>query len=399
MAQPVALAILVTILFIGDLVSVRTKAWVSSVFISALLFLIGYWTFFPKNIVEVSGISGGVAVMLMYLLITNLGTLLSFKELLNQWKTIVISLSGIIGMLVLLFTIGYWFLDLETILVAGPPLVGGIVSALIMSEAAQTAGLTSLSVLAILIYVMQGFAGYPLTSVFLKKEGRRLLKDYREGSWKPEVNVSDVVSETIDKQPKLFAKVPIRYNTNFFKLARLAIIACLAYLASTALAPILTVSPFVLCLLFGVIASSLGFLETKPLEKANGQGFAIMGLMLFIFDGIKNATPKMLQELVGPMVLIIVIGVIGMYIFSFIAAKILKISTNMAFAVALTALYGFPADYIITNEVVAALTEDEEERIVLRSYMLPPMLVGGFISVTMVSVVLAGIFAPILIGL
>lgn len=99
------------------------------------------------------------------------------------------------------------------------------------------------------------------------------------------------------------------------------------------------------------------------------------------------------------MVLIIVIGVIGMYIFSFIAAKILKISTNMAFAVALTALYGFPADYIITNEVVAALTEDEEERIVLRSYMLPPMLVGGFISVTMVSVVLAGIFAPILIGL
>lgn len=109
--------------------------------------------------------------MLMYLLITNLGTLLSFKELLNQWKTIVISLSGIIGMLVLLFTIGYWFLDLETILVAGPPLVGGIVSALIMSEAAQTAGLTSLSVLAILIYVMQGFAGYPLTSIFLKKKG------------------------------------------------------------------------------------------------------------------------------------------------------------------------------------------------------------------------------------
>lgn len=38
-----------------------------------------------------------------------------------------------------------------------------------MSEAAQSAGLASLSVLAILIYVIQGFAGYPLTSIVLKR--------------------------------------------------------------------------------------------------------------------------------------------------------------------------------------------------------------------------------------
>ena len=53
-----------------------------------------------------------------------------------------------------------------------PPLVGGVVSALIMSEGAANAGLTTLSVFAIVIYVMQGFAGYPLTSIVLKKEGK-----------------------------------------------------------------------------------------------------------------------------------------------------------------------------------------------------------------------------------
>ncbi|SUC46571.1 Uncharacterised protein [Providencia stuartii] len=63
----------------------------------------------------------------------------------------------------------------------------------------------------------------------------------------------------------------------------------------------------------------------------------------------------------------------------------------MAFAVSLTALYGFPADYIITNEAINALTKDEKERQILTGHMLGPMLVGGFISVTMVSVVLAGI--------
>ena len=70
---------------------------------------------------------------------------------------------------------------LETVIVAIPPLVGGIVSALIMSEGAANAGLATLSVFAIVIYVMQGFAGYPLTSIVLKKEGKRLLGKYRKG--------------------------------------------------------------------------------------------------------------------------------------------------------------------------------------------------------------------------
>jgi hypothetical protein len=85
-----------------------------------------------------------------------------------------------------------------------------------------------------------------------------------------------------------------------------------------------------------------------------------------------------------------------MYIFSFIAGKLLKVSKEMAFAVSLTALYGFPADYIITNEVVNSLTKDENEKEALLSHMLPPMLVGGFISVTIVSVILAGIFVQFL---
>ena len=121
-----------------------------------------------------------------------------------------------------------------------------------------------------------------------------------------------------------------------------------------------------------------------------------MALMLFIFDGLKNATPGMMMEIITPLVVSIILAVIGMYIFSLLAGKLLKVSKNMAFAVSLTALYGFPADYIITNEVIKSLTKDEKEREVLTSHMMPPMLVGGFISVTIVSVVLAGIFVSFL---
>jgi hypothetical protein len=400
MSQMLALVILMLILFIGDLVAVRTKAWVPSIFICAVLFLGGYWTFFPQDIVALAGVPPVVATMMMYLLITNMGTLLSLQELKNQWKTIIIALSGILGIIAILFGIGTFLFGYQTVVVAIPPLVGGVVSALIMSEGAKEAGLASLSVFAIVIYVMQGFAGYPITSIVLKREGKRLLQQYRSGQLaeKAQGKAAAEVAATAVAKPelKLFKNMPEKYNTDFFKFLRLSLVAYLAYLTSTLLAPVVTISPFVLCLLFGVIATSAGFLERQVLQKANGFGFAIMALMLFIFDGLKQATPSMMLEIIYPLVGTIVLGVIGMYIFSFIAGKILKVSKDMAFAVSLTALYGFPADYIITNEVIKSLTEDEKEREMLTSNMLPPMLVGGFITVTMVSVILAGIFVGFL---
>jgi hypothetical protein len=400
MSQMLALVILMAILFIGDLVAVRTKAWVPSIFVCAVLFLLGYWTFFPQDIVALAGVPPVVAIMMMYLLITNMGTLLSLQELKNQWKTIVIALSGILGIIAILFGIGTLLFGYQTVVVAIPPLVGGVVSALIMSEGAKEAGLATLSVFAIVIYVMQGFAGYPITSIVLKKEGKRLLQQYRSGKLSVEaqgVAAADVAATAVAKpELKLFKNMPEKYNTDFFKFLRLSFVAYLAYLTSTLLAPVVAVSPFVLCLLFGVIATSVGFLEKQVLQKANGFGFALMALMLFIFDGLKQATPSMMLEIIYPLVGTILLGVIGMYIFSFIAGKILKVSKEMAFAVSLTALYGFPADYIITNEVIKSLTEDEKEREILTSHMLPPMLVGGFITVTMVSVVLAGIFVGFL---
>jgi len=391
MSQMLALTIVLAILYIGDIVATRTKAWIPSVFVCAVLFLIGYWTFFPKDIVSIAGIGPVVATMLMYLLITNMGTLLSLKELKNQWKAIVISLAGIVGIIAILFTIGAMFFDLKTMIVAVPPLVGGVVAALVMSEGASAAGLEDLAVFAIVIYVIQGFAGYPITSIVLKREAKRLLKEHQQGKLH---TISQVQEEenAATEQPKLLRKIPANYNTEYFKFFRLALVGLLAYGTSTVLAPIVTVNALVLCLVFGVLASTIGFLEKQPLQKANGFGFAIMGLMLFIFDGLKQATPEMLMRIIVPLVVSIVLAVVGMYIFSFIAGKILKVSPNLAFAVSLTALYGFPADYILTNEVVKSSTTDEKEREMLLSRMLPPMLVGGFISVTITSVILAGIF-------
>lgn len=394
MPQLLAFSILALILWIGDVVSTRTRSWLPSVFVCAILFLVGYWTFFPEDIVQVAGFQTPIVFLAMYLLITNMGTLLSFAELARQWRTVVVALAGIGGIVALLFTLGVMLLDWQTVVVATPPLVGGVVASLIMSQAAADAGLQALSVLAILIYVMQGFAGYPLTAIMLKREGRRVLDLHRAGRWQGAAPVAE--SADAPMPPRLFARLPAAYDTVYFKMLRLGVVAFAAWGLSELAAPVVTISPFVLCLVFGVIATSVGFLEREPLRKANAFGFTVLILMVFIFDGLKRATPEMLGQLAVPLVTIIAIGLVGMYIASWIVGRLLGITPAMAFACSLTALYGFPADYIITKDAIDTLTDDAAEREALTAHLLPPMLVAGFVTVTMVSVVLAGLFVGLI---
>ncbi|XXD08626.1 hypothetical protein ACMYSN_21420 [Klebsiella sp. R445] len=393
MPQMVALFLIIFILYAGDVISTRTKAWIPSVFVCAVLFLTGYWTFFPADIISQAGINTSVALLMMYLLITNMGTLLSLRELMRQWKTVIISLAGIAGITVAVFAVSLMLFDHNTALVTIPPLVGGVVSSLIMSQGASNAGLVDLSVLAILMYVMQGFAGYPLTAIMLQREGKALLARYRSGDYRPAHADGDptLLAPGEETMPRLFRRIPTSYNTAYFKFLRLAIVACLAWFVSDLAKPWVSISPFVLSLFFGVVFTSLGFLEKHTLHKANGFGFAVMALMLFIFDSLNKATPEMLLRLLYPMLALIATAIVGMYIVSWLVGKALGVSGAMSFAISLTALYGFPADYIITNEAINALTQDEKERQILTQHMLGPMLVGGFISVTIVSVILAGL--------
>jgi hypothetical protein len=394
MSLLMAFSIVLIVLSIGDVVSARTKAFIPSVFVAALLFLFGFWTFFPEDIVALAGFQTPVVYLSMYLLITHMGTLLSVRELAAQWRTIAIALIGIVGIIALTMTVGRALFGFQAAVTATPPLTGGIVAAIIMSEAATEMGLESLAVLAIITYVMQGFIGYPLTSLMLKKEGNRLIEKFRKGEMKLEKK--DETEETETKKKKLFPKLPEEYQTTYVILTKLGLTAWAAVAVGGALEPMLGISPFVWCLIFGVIAQELGFVEQRPLNISGSFGFLITILMAFVFAGLARATPNMLVELALPLVGIIVLGVTGMAILSMILGKLLGYTKEMAFAVALTALYGFPPNYILTEEGAKAIAENQEEKDFLMGEMLPQMLVGGFTTVTIASVIIAGIFVNFL---
>lgn len=164
------------VIIIGEVVSTLTKAWVPSVFVSAVLLLLGYWTILPHDLVKDSFLIPFGATLCIYLLITHLGTIISLKQLMQQWRTVTVCLAA--------YFIAPFFMDRALVITGLPPLTGGIVAATMMQAAAMKQGLTVAAVFAISMYCVRGFAGYPLTSYCLKKEGLRLLALYRSGELK-----------------------------------------------------------------------------------------------------------------------------------------------------------------------------------------------------------------------
>lgn len=395
-----ALIVVAIAYVIGEWISEITHAWVPSILVTSIIFLIGYWTIFPNSIAEDSGLidfAGKIAVLMF---ITHIGTVISLKQLIEQWKTVVICLVGLLGMVALCWFICPLLID-KTLMIAGlPPLTGGVVAALTMQNAAKEAGLETAAVFAIAMYSVPGLADYPITAVCLHKEGRKLLKEWRSG----ELNLSQ---EEIDKMKsvgltaiandndikKLLPPVPEKFNTPVFIIAKVAFSVWLSTIVGQIIPQVPTI---VWCLIISVILTKIGILDTSSLSRANTYTIFMFAAMLSVFAGLKNCTPSMLLSIIIPMIIMIVIGVIGMGIAAFVISKILKMSFPLAFANGLTALYGFPCDAIITESTCNALTEDPDERGYLMSKMFPSMVVGGFVTVTITSVLFAGYFATLL---
>lgn len=406
-ASPIlALMILCIVYAIGDTVGTLTKAWIPSVFVIAVLFLIGYWTVFPKDIVVAGGLGaplgGTLAVMLC---ITHMGTAISLDELKKQWKIIVVCIAGLVGMIAACLLVCPIFVDRNYIIAGLPPLTGGIVAATMMQEAAAARGLERAAVLAICMYVCQGFAGYPLTAVLLKKEGRKLLKDYRSGSAKAakKAGAIDATNGKFEaekpKRKKLIPEIPNKYYSTALSLSTIMIVAYLSSLVSAwtkTFMGVYAINQAVIALILGIIATELGFLRPNVLKENGCFNFLMFVLMMYVFSGLNSATPALLLEIAGPLVFIIVIGVAGMCVCAGVAGKVLKVSPFMAIATSLTALYGFPPNYVLTDEASKALAENDEEKAYLMDSMLPQMIVGGFVTVTITSVIIASIFIPML---
>lgn len=383
---------------LGDMASYKTKAVFSMIFVTGFIFLIGFWIGFPKNIFQATGAFAYAAVSLPFILV-HMGTLMKLKDIKQEWKTVIIAFTGLVGLSIGLYFIAGPLLGKEMALTAAGPISGGIVASIIVSEAAKKVGLEHLAVFATLLLVLQNFVGLPIASLCLKSENRRLLAKFRSGeAGRGEFHANAAKSDPEVPTFKIFPALPKPLQTPFVLLAKTAIVGWLALLVAEhyntmvigAGLPYLQLHKFVMALVMGILFYETGFLEHKILDKANAMGYAMFFCLIFVFVSLPQATPELVRSLVFPLVICFGVALVGIVATTFVTSKILGYTWALSTAIAVTCLFGFPATFIITDEVTTAGCDNPREKEYCMSHLLPKMLVGGFTTVTIGSVILAG---------
>ena len=380
-----AAAVIFVVFAAGDMISAKTKAIVSMLLVASVVFLAGFWAGIFPTTMFVDSTLLSMAGLLVTMLLVHLGTTIKLRDFGAQWRTVIISALACIAISVAVYFLGQLIIDRTYALVGAPILSGGVVATLQMQEMAQDADLPELAVFATLVMCAQGFVGYPVASLCLKSEAKRLKRSIDAGS----VTLTPVSAAQTSAKKKLIPALPAKYNTPNVVLAKVILVALLSVTVSGLFHD--AVNKLVWCLVFGVLLKELGFLDEDALGKANATGIVMPIITLSIFTNLASATPEMVGNMIVPLLVCVVIGTIAFSLVSILVGKLFGYSWQMSTAIGSSCLFGFPGTVIISNEVSESTGTTPEEKAFINAQIMPKMLVAGMVTVSITSVLVAGV--------
>ena len=378
-------AVIFVVFAAGDMISAKTKAIVSMLLVASVVVLAGFWAGIFPTTMFVDSTLLSMAGLLVTMLLVHLGTTIKLRDFGAQWRTVIISALACIAISVAVYFLGQLIIDRTYALVGAPILSGGVVATLQMQEMAQDADLPELAVFATLVMCAQGFVGYPVASLCLKSEAKRLKRSIDAGS----VTLTPVSAAQTSAKKKLIPALPAKYNTPNVVLAKVILVALLSVTVSGLFHD--AVNKLVWCLVFGVLLKELGFLDEDALGKANATGIVMPIITLSIFTNLASATPEMVGNMIVPLLVCVVIGTIAFSLVSILVGKLFGYSWQMSMAIGSSCLFGFPGTVIISNEVSESTGTTPEEKAFINAQIMPKMLVAGMVTVSITSVLVAGV--------
>ena len=261
---------------------------------------------------------------------------------------------------------------------------GGSISVLIVQGAALGAGLSNVAAFPVLIAALQGLVGFPLTSLILRKEAARLRDEYRAGRLEAPAVVDD-------STPASQGKLPAFLRTTPGTLFAVGIVVLVSIGINNLTSGIL--NTFVMALIFGIALRTTGVFKPSVLSGIDAFGLMMLAIMIMVFGPLATLRPADLAALALPLLIAFVFGVLGIGLFSAGMGKLLGYSVSMSVAIGLTSLYGFPGTMILSQEAAKGAGETPEEVAAIEGDILPKMIVAGFSTVTITSVIVTSIIA------
>ena len=249
-----------------------------------------------------------------------------------------------------------------------------------IADAAREAGQPTMAAFAWVVGIMQFFVGLPMTSFIISRYCRKRVA----AGITVETTTEDGETKT---RRKLIPPVPEKMDSSYLVVAKLLLVTVLGcWLGSLTKIP-----AAILCLVFGVVFCEIGFLDESSLQKSGFMSFIMLCLLASAPASFSTLSFDDFLKLVGPSVFFLLFGGVMLAVGGAIFGKLLRMDPLMGAALGLAAMYGFPFSMLIPEQVIEAMELPEAEAKALYDQIIPKMVIAGFASVTVGSVVVGAI--------
>ena len=391
------LFILLGIFALGDIIGILTKSRLSSVFVALMTFLVLFMAgVIPPDLIDRAQFTG-LTRFAMVFLVFHMGTSISVQQLIKEWKVLVLAALSCVATMAGVF-VAMPLIGRPAVFVSVPIINGGIIATQIMTEAAMNQGFTMAAALGTLIFVVQRFVGTVPASICATNEANLVLAEFRAKKAEG-INLLELEkeaekgeeSQSVKKEP-LWHKVD-KYWTSYVVLGVVASFGLLGnYLGNVTPIPL-----SIWALILGVVAAQLGLVPPNVLDKGKATGIFMVATFASLIPALATITPGDLLQLGYELAIVFGFALVGVYVCMILlpAWKLIG-SKNLTVGIAMAQLLAFPATFLIVNEVATGLAQNEDEKQYVVKKLTPAFVVSGFVSVTSLSVIVAGIFAAIM---
>lgn len=382
-----SLMIFLIIVFASQAISIKTRSRISLPFSLGIICIIGFVTgLFPPEFIEKSKMKD-VGFIAFNVLIIHSGTMLDFKKLKMEKRSVTICCSAV---LLLILAVGFGlapFIGKELALISVGPIIGGGAACAIASISISSIR-PDFMVYPWMIFMFQGFFGIPLCSWAIKKESIGLLDKYRNCSYEVACGFEPDASFTKEKD-KLCDKIPKQYKTTAYYLGFLMIISVFNRWLYIAFFAKLGIHITITALIFGIILGQLGIIDKKPLLKSDSMGFLMLGLIALMGNTLAKTPLFNILSLILPVLIVFIVATSILVMVGVISSKVFGFSIYKGIALTVNCMVGYPANAILVQEAIEYLTVNDEERQFLKLNLMPPLMAGFMLIVNIISIFLA----------
>ena len=369
--------VIAALFVLGEVISRKLKAIIPAVLVSGILFMALLWSgLVPADMVERSKLSVLMPVGMMFIILS-MGSNTSLKEMIANWRVVLLAAVSYLFELCMIMLVMSLIFDRNMAVAAFP---GSSAATLIVQEQARALGYNDCVILSVLLLFLNGMVACPIVGLLIKKEAKLLID---KGIPQDSI-VHRGTGNTLAGQNSGGSTY-----VSFLKFYAAAWVC-------QRLSGLIGLSPYVLCLVLGVVFSEIGFFRRDEFKRTESGGFLFFIMMAMILNSFSASTPAMLLDVLLPIIVVLCTAVLSLSCASLVMGRILGFSPWMSVALGFNIMVGFPVNLMLSQDMINFLTDDEAERSFLMEQIGNRMVLAGFTSTTFLSNTLGPIMATLM---